>query len=310
MGLRRFTPIGLPGLPFRAEPLDIGVAVLGDDRGHPLGMRHRQAQAGRRAVVENIQGVAAQAERVGEAIDELGESVERIGELSARRGFRVAEAGEVGRDHAVAIGEPGDQVAEHVRRGRKAVQQEQDRRVGGPGRAIEDVDVAHSDRLVRNAHGSIPTFHELVADGLRRFGRLGSRERGRRHCKGGERRRAQQVAPCDASVSIGKCGHWSAPKVALPQTGAPPSGSIDLVLKVTVSPAAMIGSADVERSRTTRPSRRPATPRARYATPAGSRRTRAWRRRAPRSSRWRGAGGLVGEMQKSKRPARAGRLVS
>jgi hypothetical protein len=42
----------------------------------------------------------------------------------------------------VTVREPGDQVAEHARRGRDAVQQEHDWPALRPGLAVEDVDAA------------------------------------------------------------------------------------------------------------------------------------------------------------------------
>jgi hypothetical protein len=47
-----------------------------------------------------------------------------------------------------AVGQGRDQVAEHLRAGREAVQQEYRRRVLWPGLAVEDVQVADLDRPV------------------------------------------------------------------------------------------------------------------------------------------------------------------
>ena len=74
------------------------------------------------------------------AVDDVRIMGERIGErLVVGRGA-FAKSRIVGRDDVVAIRERRDQVAEHVRRGRKAVQQQHDRRILRPRLAVEDVD--------------------------------------------------------------------------------------------------------------------------------------------------------------------------
>jgi hypothetical protein len=72
------TPIGLPWLSVLAEPLDIGVAVLRDDCGYPLGMLHRQPQPRGRAIVEDVEHVAGETERIEEVADYLGEMIEAV----------------------------------------------------------------------------------------------------------------------------------------------------------------------------------------------------------------------------------------
>ena len=59
-----------------------------------------------------------------------------------------AEAGIVRRDDMKAIRERRDQVAEHVGRSRKPVQQEHGRRIGGSGFAIEDIDAIDLDGAI------------------------------------------------------------------------------------------------------------------------------------------------------------------
>src|SRR5262245_8813727 len=78
----------------------------------------------------------------GELLDDPGEVVEGVSELVPRRHRVVTEAGVVGSEHAVAVGQGRDQVAEHLRAGREAVQQQYRRRVFRPGLAVEDVQVA------------------------------------------------------------------------------------------------------------------------------------------------------------------------
>ena len=63
IGWRRILPIGPDRIPAVAQALLIGVAVLRDDRGDPLGMFDREAEARRRAIVEDINGIAVEADR-------------------------------------------------------------------------------------------------------------------------------------------------------------------------------------------------------------------------------------------------------
>ena len=99
-----------------------------------------QAEAGRRAVIEHVEGVAVEADDVGEAVDRVGEPVEGA---AAARHVGVAEARQIRRDHMEAVGEQRDQVAEHMARAREAVQQQQLRRARRARLAIEDLEAVH-----------------------------------------------------------------------------------------------------------------------------------------------------------------------
>jgi hypothetical protein len=131
-----------------AETLLIRIAVLADDRGHPLGVLHRQLQADRRAVVEDIHCIASEADRIDETTQHPGELVEAVGELSPWRSLGLAEPRKVRRDHAVAVRQQRDQVAKHMARGREAVQKQEDRCIGTPGFAVEDIDIADHHPLI------------------------------------------------------------------------------------------------------------------------------------------------------------------
>ena len=74
--------------------------------------------------------------------------VERVGEAVARRRRRLSEARQVGRDHAEAPAKQRDEVAEHVARAREAVQQQDGRRRGVAGRAIEEFEAVDVDRAI------------------------------------------------------------------------------------------------------------------------------------------------------------------
>ncbi len=151
----RVAPIGLPRLPFPAEPLEVGVAVLGDDGRHPLGMTHGEPESGGGAVVEDVQRVACQSHGLDEAFDHPGKTIEAVIEGLAPGRRRVAEAREIGGDDAVAIGQEWDQIAEHVRGGREAVQQEEDRRIARTRLPVEDADIADLLGAVADRHSAV-----------------------------------------------------------------------------------------------------------------------------------------------------------
>ena len=108
----------------------------------------RQAVADRGAVVLDVDGVFGQAELLGELVDHLRQVVEGVGELVVRRHRAVAVAGVVRRDHVILVRQRRDQIAEHLRAGREAVEQEDRRGVLRAGLAVEDVQVADLHGLV------------------------------------------------------------------------------------------------------------------------------------------------------------------
>ena len=147
-------PIGPDRVPAVAQPFLIGVAVLRDDRGDPLRMPHREPEAGRRAVVEDVEGEAVEADDLGEAVDRVREPVESV---AAVRHVGVAEARQIGRDDVEAVGQQRDQVAEHVARAREAVQQQQLRRIRRARLAIEDLEAVHVGGAIGDGgHGAFP----------------------------------------------------------------------------------------------------------------------------------------------------------
>ena len=133
---RSVLPIGADRIPAVAQALLIGVAVLGDDRRDPIRMLDREAEPGRRAVVEHVDRIAVEADRLGEAVDRLGNLVECI---RLMRHVGIAKARQIGRDDMESIGELRDEVAEHVAGGREAMQQEQLRGALSARLAVEHV---------------------------------------------------------------------------------------------------------------------------------------------------------------------------
>src|SRR5215469_10459043 len=124
----RFLPIFLDRIPALAEAFFVGVAVLRNDGGDAVGMGEGETESDGCAVVEDIDGVTAEAEGFGEAVDDLGKVIEGVAELLAVRSVGETEAGKVGSEDVVALGERRDQVAKHVGRGREPVEQQDDGR--------------------------------------------------------------------------------------------------------------------------------------------------------------------------------------
>ena len=139
IGRRRIGPIGLGLRPPVAEPFRVGVAILRDDRRDRVRPSQRQAKSHRRAIVEDVEGVAGDPDRVGKGFHGLGQAREAVLE-TLRRG-REAKPREVWSDHMEAIGQTWDQMAKLVGRGRKAVQQQDRRMLPASGFAVEDRDV-------------------------------------------------------------------------------------------------------------------------------------------------------------------------
>jgi hypothetical protein len=119
----RLPPVFLDGVPALAQPFGIGVAVLRDDRGDPVGMHESEAEANRRTIVEDVDGMACEPDRCREAIHHLREMIEGIREVRPIRRVRKAETREIGRHDMIPVGEQRDEIAKHVRRTREPVHQ-------------------------------------------------------------------------------------------------------------------------------------------------------------------------------------------
>jgi hypothetical protein len=63
-------------VPAVAQPFLVGVAVLGDDRRDSVGVPDGEPEPGRRAVIEDVDGIVIEADHLGEAIDCLRDPVE------------------------------------------------------------------------------------------------------------------------------------------------------------------------------------------------------------------------------------------
>src|SRR5437879_2889287 len=67
--LRRVLPIGLDRTPALAEAFLVGVAVLGDNAGDPLGVTDGEPETRRRAVIKDVHGKPIEADDLGKAVD-------------------------------------------------------------------------------------------------------------------------------------------------------------------------------------------------------------------------------------------------
>src|SRR5262249_19045217 len=101
-----------------------------------------QTEADRRAVIEDVNGILIQADRLSELIDDLSEVIEGVGELLAIGGLGESEAGQIGCNYVIALSKNRNEVAEHVRRRGESVEQQDGRSVPGAGLAIEDAGIA------------------------------------------------------------------------------------------------------------------------------------------------------------------------
>ena len=104
----------------------------------------RDTKTCRRTVVEYIDCEAPEADHFGKAGDDIGNVIEGVGELASLRHVRSSEAGQIGRHEMKAIGETGDEVAEHVARARETMEQQERRRVRRARLAVEDIDAIHA----------------------------------------------------------------------------------------------------------------------------------------------------------------------
>jgi hypothetical protein len=130
------------------EALFVGVAVLGDDADDGSGVGECQTPADRRAVVLDVDRVLRHADGREEPAGHVGEGREGVLELVDRGGGGATEADVVRSDDAVAVGQGGDEVAEHVRAARVPVQKQEHGGVGGARFAVEDVEPIDGDGAV------------------------------------------------------------------------------------------------------------------------------------------------------------------
>src|SRR5262245_20566277 len=145
---RGVSPILLNRVPARAESVLVGIPVLRHNRGDPFRMPKGQPETHRGAIVEDIEGVAGEAQPVRKLLDHVRQPIKGVREARRARRIREAKAREVGRDHVVVGCQQGDQVAEHVRRGGKPMQEQDGWGCCRACFAIEDLQSVHVLRAV------------------------------------------------------------------------------------------------------------------------------------------------------------------
>src|ERR1700750_1912953 len=81
--LTGLAPVGLDRVPAVAQPLFVSIAVLRYDRGDALWMLHSNPQADGRAVIEDVDREALQADDLDKAADHFRQIVEGVSEIMA-----------------------------------------------------------------------------------------------------------------------------------------------------------------------------------------------------------------------------------
>src|SRR5262245_2572806 len=114
IGIGWLVPVFLDRVPALAQTLFISIAILRNDRYHALRMSEGEAEADRRAVIEDVDRISLEADGLGEGIDDLGQIIERVFELRPTRGIRETKAQQIWCDYMVSICEQWDQAAEHM----------------------------------------------------------------------------------------------------------------------------------------------------------------------------------------------------
>jgi hypothetical protein len=77
-------------------------------------MSEGEAEADRRAVIEDVDRISLESDGLGEGIDDLGQIIEGVFELRPTRGIRETKAQQIWCDYMVSICEQWDQIAEHM----------------------------------------------------------------------------------------------------------------------------------------------------------------------------------------------------
>ncbi|MNP15283.1 hypothetical protein D3C76_1076370 [compost metagenome] len=150
IGGRRVGPVLADRRPRIPQTFEIRIAVLRNNRAHPIRVSQRQAQASGGAVVEEIHRITLESQYIDKLAQRLADRIEGVDVVTFSRHFGEAESGQVRRDEAVFVRQQRDQLAELVRRAGKAVQQQQYRRVDSAGFAIEHLDAVGFDEFVGN----------------------------------------------------------------------------------------------------------------------------------------------------------------
>lgn len=74
-------PVLLDRSPTLAEAILVSIPVLRNESSHPLRMCQREPQTDWRTVIEEVDCIAVETNRLGELVGDLGDVLERVGEL-------------------------------------------------------------------------------------------------------------------------------------------------------------------------------------------------------------------------------------
>ncbi len=111
-------------------------------------MAKREPISDRRAVVHDVHRVFIQLQLLGESFDDVGHVLKCVREARPIRHAAKAVSGLVGSNHAERRRETRYQVAEHIRRCGKAMQEKKHGSGLGAGVAIEDFNPVDSNGVV------------------------------------------------------------------------------------------------------------------------------------------------------------------
>ena len=152
------------------QPLGVGDGVLHDQRVHALGVGQGETEPDRAAIVLQVEGVAVGPLLLQEVVDDLRQVVEGIQEhVRCRRGA-TAEPWIVRRQQMEPVGQTWNQLAEHHRRGRKPMQEDERRVLCVAGLPVENAEAVDRHRPVpdrRAAHGHWPLRRRIPRPGFR-----------------------------------------------------------------------------------------------------------------------------------------------
>src|ERR1700753_1224804 len=107
-------PILLHGVPPRAQPLIIAIAILRDDCRDPLGMFEGHPEANRRTIVENIDRESLELEHFREPLHRARQVLKRVLKSTIGRHRGLAEARQIRRDQPETTSQSWHEITKHV----------------------------------------------------------------------------------------------------------------------------------------------------------------------------------------------------